>query len=120
MVDGDTLIVEGLGRVRLIGVNTPESVDPRRSVQRLGKEAGAFLRRMVEHQRVRVEYDWDRTDDYDRTLAYLYLPDGTFVNEELVRRGYAYAFTKYPFKHSDAFRRLEREARAARRGLWEP
>ena len=118
VVDGDTIIVGGVGRVRLIGVDTPESVDPRRPVEFFGKEAGAFTRRLVDGQRVRLEYDWERTDRYGRTLAYVYLPDGTFVNAEIIRRGYGHAYTRFPFKYLDRFRRFEREARAAGRGLW--
>ena len=118
VVDGDTIIVSGVGRVRLIGVDTPESVDPRRPVEFFGKEASAFTRRLVDGQRVRLEYDWERTDRYGRTLAYVHLPDGTFVNAEIIRRGYGHAYTRFPFKYLERFRQLEREARAAGRGLW--
>ena len=120
VVDGDTIIVSGVGRVRLIGVDTPESVDPRRPVEFFGKEAGAFTRRLVDGKRVRLEYDWERTDRYGRTLAYVYLPGGTFVNAEIIRRGYGHAYTRFPFKYLERFRQLEREARAAGRGLWGP
>ena len=118
VVDGDTIIVSGVGRVRLIGVDTPESVDPRRPVEFFGKEAGAFTRRLVDGKRVRLEYDWERTDRYGRTLAYVYLPDGTFVNAEIIRQGYGHAYTRFPFEHLDRFRQFEREARQAGRGLW--
>ena len=118
VVDGDTIIVSGVGRVRLIGVDTPESVDPRRPVEFFGKEASAFTRRLVDGKRVRLEYDWERADRYGRTLAYVYLPDGTFVNAEIIRRGYGHAYTRFPFEHLDRFRRLERAARTAGRGLW--
>ncbi len=119
VVDGDTIIVSGVGRVRLIGVDTPESVDPRRPVEFFGKEASAFTRRLVDGKRVRLEYDWERTDRYGRTLAYVYLPDGTFVNAEIVRQGYGHAYTRFPFKYLDGFRQFEREARQAGRGLWD-
>ena len=118
VVDGDTVIVGGVGRVRLIGVDTPESVDPRRPVEFFGKEASAFTRRLVEGKRVRLAYDWERTDRYGRTLAYVYLPDGTFLNAELIRQGYGHAYTRFPFKYLERFRQFEREARAAGRGLW--
>ncbi|MYK89824.1 MAG: thermonuclease family protein, partial [Acidobacteria bacterium] len=118
VVVGDTIIVSGVGRVRLIGVDTPESVDPRRPVEFFGKEASAFTRRLVDGERVRLEYDWERTDRYGRTLAYVYLSDGTFVNAEIVRRGYGHAYTRFPFKYLERFRQFEREARAAGRGLW--
>ena len=118
VVDGDTIIVGGVGRVRLIGVDTPESVDPRRPVEFFGEEASAFTRRLVEGKRVRLAYDWERTDRYGRTLAYVYLPDGTFLNAEIIRQGYGHAYTRFPFEHLERFRQLEREARQTGRGLW--
>lgn len=118
VVDGDTVILERLGRVRLIGVNTPETVDPRRPVERFGAEASVFLKELLTGARVRVEYDQERTDRYGRTLAYLFLPDGTFVNEEIIRRGYGFAYTRFPFRYLERFRQREREAREAGAGLW--
>lgn len=118
VVDGDTIIVRGVGRVRLIGVDTPETVDPRRPVELFGKEASAFTKRLLEGRRVRLEYDQQRTDRYGRTLAYVYLPDGTFANAEIIRRGYGHAYTRFPFRLRDRFRRIEREARSAGVGLW--
>ena len=104
--------------MRLIGVDTPESVDPRRPVEFFGKEASAFTKRLVEGKRVRLEYDWERADRYGRTLAYVHLPDGTFVNAEIILQGYGHAYTRFPFKYLDRFRQFEREARQAGRGLW--
>lgn len=120
VVDGDTIVVRGVGRVRLIGVDTPETVDPRRPVEFFGQEASAFTKRLLEGKRVRLEYDQDRTDRYGRTLAYVYLPDGTFANAEIIRRGYGHAYTRFPFRHLGWFEQLEREAQEARRGLWNP
>ena len=118
VVDGDTLLLDGDERVRLIGIDTPETVDPRRPVQYFGKEAAAFTRRMAEGKRVRLDYDQERTDRYGRTLAYVFLEDGTFLNAEIIRQGYAHAYTRFPFQYSDQFRAYEREAREQRRGLW--
>ena len=120
VVDGDTIVVEGVGRVRLIGVDTPETVSPRRPVEFFGREASAFTKRLLEGRRVRLEYDRERTDRYGRTLAYVHLADGTFANAEIIRRGYGHAYTRFPFRYLDRFRRLEREARSAGRGLWDP
>jgi micrococcal nuclease len=106
--------------VRLIGVDTPETVSPGRPVEFFGREASAFAKRLLEGRPVRLEYDRGRTDRYGRTLAYVHLADGTFVNAEIIRRGYGHAYTRFPFRHLDRFRRLEREARAAGRGLWNP
>ena len=118
VVDGDTIVVRDVGRVRLIGVDTPETVHPSRPVEFFGKEASAFTKRLVDGKRVRLEYDQQRTDRYGRTLAYVHLPDGTFVNAEIIRRGYGHAYTRFPFKYLDRFRGLERDARRAGRGLW--
>ena len=118
VVDGDTLVLRSVGTVRLIGIDTPETVDPRKPVQAFGMEATAFLRQLVQGQPVRVEYDTQRFDKYGRTLAYLYLPDDSFVNLEMVRQGYAHAYLNYPFRHMEEFRGAEREAREAGRGLW--
>jgi len=118
VVDGDTLELDGGERVRLIGVDTPETVDPRRPVQYFGKEASAFTRRMAEGQTVRLEYDQDTRDRYDRTLAYVYLQNGTFLNAEIIRQGYGHAYTRFPFRYQEQFLALEREAREQSRGLW--
>ena len=118
VVDGDTIVVRDVGRVRLIGVDTPETVHPSRPVEFFGREASAFTKQLVDGKRVLLEYDRQRTDRYGRTLAYVHLPDGTFVNAEIIRRGYGHAYTRFPFKYLDRFRGLERDARRAGRGLW--
>ena len=98
VVDGDTIVVRGVGRVRLIGVDTPETVDPRRPVEFFGREASAFTKRLLEGQRVRLEYDRERADRYGRTLAYVYLRDGMLANAEIIRLGYGHAYTRFPFR----------------------
>ncbi len=118
VVDGDTVVLSEIGTVRLIGVDTPETKDPRKPVQYYGIEASAFLQSMLSGQSVRVEYDHQRRDKYQRTLAYLYLSDGTFVNREIIRQGFGHAYLTYPFAYAEDFRAAEREAREAERGLW--
>jgi micrococcal nuclease len=124
LVDGDTLDVELAGRrerVRLIGVDTPESVHPNKPVQCYGVEASAFLSALVpEGTEVRLERDAVARDRFDRLLAYVYrADDDLLVNLELVRQGYADAVTYgdnealYP-----TFAAAEAEARAGGRGLW--
>ena len=67
---------------------------------------------------VRLEHDVERKDRFGRTLAYVYLPDGTFLNAEIVKQGYGHAYTQFPFRYLGQFQGYEREARAAGRGLW--
>lgn len=121
VVDGDTIRVTFGGRehaVRYIGVDTPESVDPRRPVQPLGKEASARNKELVEGKTVRLEKDVSETDRFGRLLRYVYVDD-QMVNATLVQEGYARAVSYPPdVKHQELFRRLEREAREAKRGLW--
>ena len=118
VVDGDTLILDGKERVRLMGVDTPETVHPNKPVEYYGKEASAFTKKLCEGKSVSLEYDWQRQDKYGRTLAYIYLEDGTFVNAEIVKQGYGHAYTRFPFKYLDEFREYEKEARENGKGLW--
>ena len=118
VVDGDTVILDGKERVRLIGVDTPETVHPSKPVENYGKEASAFTKSMCEGKQVILEYDVERQDKYGRTLAYVYLTDGTFLNAEIVKQGYGHAYTRFPFKYLEEFRQYEREAREGKKGLW--
>jgi micrococcal nuclease len=119
VIDGDTIVVEGTGTVRLIGVDTPETVDPRRPVQYFGKEASDFTKQLAAGKRVRLEFDQDRTDRYGRTLAYVYLSaENLLLNAEIIRQGYGFAYTQFPFRMMEQFRALERDAREAGLGLW--
>ena len=120
-VDGDTIIVKIAGvkeRVRLIGVDTPETKHPRKPVQRFGKEAHNFTWRMAEGKKIRLKFDQNQRDKYKRLLAYVFLEDGTFLNAEIIKQGYGHAYTKFPFKYMQEFRQHEREARIKKRGLW--
>lgn len=119
VVDGDTLLLASGQRVRLIGVDTPETVHPQRPPEPLGPEATEFTRRMVEGRPIRLEFDRERWDAYQRVLAYVYV-DELLLNEELIRAGLSRAGASFPYR-SDMqrrFRAAEAEARAARRGLW--
>lgn len=119
VVDGDTILLENGEKVRYIGVNTPESVDPRQGVECFGKEASVFNRDLVEGKRVRLERDTSDRDKYGRLLRFVYLEDGTFVNELLVREGYAFVSTYPPdVSKQDTFRLAEKQARDEKRGLW--
>lgn len=121
--DGDTIdaIIDGRRqRVRLIGVDTPETKDPRRPVQCFGEAASRFTTRQLLGKNVRLAADpeGDDRDKYDRLLRYVYLPDGTLFNARLIEEGYAFAYTIFPYEKLEEFRALERAAREANRGLW--
>jgi micrococcal nuclease len=118
VVDGDTLKLSDGRTVRLIGVDTPETVHPTKPVQYFGKEASAFTKRLAEGKTVTLEYDQQKIDKYGRTLAYVYLPDGQMLNAEIVKQGFGFAYVKYPFQRMEEFRSYEREAREASMGLW--
>jgi micrococcal nuclease len=122
--DGDTIKVRRAGKtetMRLLGINAPESVDPRRPVQCFGKEASKRLKALAEGRRVFIATDptQDRIDRFGRTLVYAWLEDGTFLNLEMVRGGYASEYTYgQPCLYRDLFRDAQTEAQRADRGLW--
>jgi micrococcal nuclease len=126
-VDGDTVRVRipnppaGLGAVetiRLIGVDTPETVHPSRPVEAFGREASEFTKTRLLNQPVYLAFDWDLRDRYGRLLAYIYTAEGRCFNAELVGEGYGQAYTRFAFQFMDEFRALEQEARREQRGLW--
>ncbi|HXV74932.1 MAG TPA: thermonuclease family protein [Candidatus Polarisedimenticolaceae bacterium] len=125
VVDGDTLRLSsetGTSTVRLLGVDTPELGRADHTAEFLAKEAHAFTRALVDGRRVRLERDatGDTVDRYGRALGYVFLDDGRLLNALILSEGYGQAYTRFPFSRIDEFRRLEREAREAGRGLWDP
>lgn len=125
IVDGDTIHVALGGRttiVRLLGIDTPElhdRNDPAAPPQPLAREAADFTRHMLAGKHVRLEFEPDdRLDRFGRTLAYVFLDDGTLCNRELVRQGYARAYTRYAVRYAEQLRADESTARRERRGLW--
>lgn len=118
VIDGDTIELSDGSRVRYIGMNTPETVDPRKPVECFGKEAAAKNRELVQDKTVRLEKDVENRDKYGRLLRYVWV-SSTFINLELVREGYARIYTFPPnVKYYEQFLAAEREAREAKRGLW--
>lgn len=119
VVDGDTIELDNGEKVRYIGINTPESVDPERSVECFGKEAAEFNKKLVEGKKVILTSDISDKDKYGRLLRFVFLEDGTFINKVLVQEGYAFVATYPPdVAKQDIFREAQQEARSEKRGLW--
>lgn len=127
-VDGDTVRVRILSpppglkaveTIRLIGVDTPETVHPRREVEAFGKEASEFTKERLSGKSVRLAFDWELRDRYGRLLAYVYTEDAVCHNAELIRLGYGHAYTRFSFRFLEEFRDYERDARENKRGLWQ-
>jgi micrococcal nuclease len=124
VVDGDTFVAGVKGRrerIRVIGVDTPESVDPNRPDEPYGEEASNFAKHYLDGATVRLAGDVEPRDRYGRMLAYVWLEDGTFWNGLLAAEGYAQQLTIPPnVTYASLFRRLVGEAREHNRGLWAP
>lgn len=130
VVDGDTITVSQSGSkdgekqtVRLIGIDTPETVHPTKPVQCFGLEASNKMKELVDGKEVRLEFDVSQgeQDAYGRTLAYIFLPDDTFVNEYLIRNGYAYEYTyDSAYKYQARFKKAQKDAELGQKGLWAP
>lgn len=123
VVDGDTIELDTNQTVRLIGIDTPETVDPRRPVGCFGKEASNEVKGLLTNKKVILQKDVSEVDKYKRLLRYVYLPldNGQilFVNDYLIREGFAKTLTYPPdVKYNEQFRQAERKAREASKGLW--
>lgn len=126
VVDGDTLDLNINGkveRVRLIGMNTPETVDPRKPVECFGKEASNRAKGLLTGKSVKIEADpnGDTRDKYDRLLLYIFLSDGTNFAKKMIMEGYAYEYTyDSPYKYQAEFKEAQRYAEQNKLGLWAP
>jgi micrococcal nuclease len=148
VVDGDTIVVESVSRdslqkdfqqkttIRLIGINTPETVDPRRKVECFGKEASTKAKEMLLDKTVRLEYDdtQDAVDKYGRRLAYVFIQNESFATKQvsnsdietlfnayMIEQGYAYEYTySKPYKYQKEFKDAQKRAETEGRGLWSP
>ena len=129
VIDGDTVEIESGEKVRYIGIDTPETVDPRKPVQCFGLEASKKNKELVEGKTVLLEKDITDKDKYSRLLRYVWVGDpsppvggsgrGLFINLELVKQGFAFSYTYPPdIKYQKEFLAAEKEAREAKRGLW--
>ena len=135
VIDGDTFKLSDGTVVRLIGVDTPEVVDPRKEVQWFGVQSSNKMKEWIDGRTVCLRGDINKTQDidkYGRLLRYVWVlnnsrqipgeqvqSDGLFVNEELIKQGYASAYTKYPFQYMKSFRDHEKNAAKNNLGLWD-
>jgi len=126
-VDGDTVKIRissppknisATETIRLLGVDTPETVHPNQAVQQFGKEASDYTMSKLLDRDVYLAFDWDLRDIYDRLLAYIYTDSGQCFNAVLIREGFGHAYLQYPFQFMEEFKALELEARQQGRGLW--
>lgn len=124
VTDGDTfdIMINGnKSRVRMLGINTPESVDPRRPVECFGREASNYLKSLIDNKQIRLEKDPNKpdTDEYGRLLRYVFLGD-TNIGEVMIRNGYAYEYTykSEQYVYQKQFKQSEKLARENKRGLW--
>jgi len=126
VVDGDTLKVDMDGKrttIRVIGLDTPETRDPRKPVQCFGREASRQAHALLDGHQVRLSSDptQDAVDKYGRMLAYVWLPDGRLFQHVMIAEGYGHEYTyEIPYEHHDAFKAAQRSAREQGRGLWSP
>ena len=123
--DGDTITVDMNGTdetIRFIGVDTPETHDPRKKVQCGGPAASAYTKNSLTAAggKVRLAADTlsSNRDRYDRLLRYVYLPDGTFWNEKLIREGYGFYYPYFPFSKSADFSAAQKQAQNEHKGVW--
>ena len=121
VVDGDTIDVENIGRLRLIGLNTPETVDPRKAVECFGVEASNRAKKLLLGQKVYLEYDESqgKIDRYGRTLAYVFTEGGASYNLDTIKEGYAYEYTyNKPYKYQSEYKQAQNTAQTNKLGLW--
>lgn len=124
VADGDTILVSRDCEpvtVRMIGINTPETVDPRRPVECFGKEASNRAKKMLTGKEVTIETDpsQDAYDKYGRLLGYVIMEDGTNFNLNMIEEGFAYEYTyKVPYKYQQQFKDAQKKAQEEQRGLW--
>ena len=124
VVDGDTIKVKMDGElktIRLIGLDTPEVVDPRKTVECFGQEASNKAKEILNGQKVKLEIDNSQGDQdkYGRLLRYVYLEDNTFFNKWMIENGYGHEYTyEIPYAYQSEFQEAENFARENKLGLW--
>ena len=120
VIDGDTVILKNEQRVRLIGIDAPEISHRKygKKGEAWGDEAKEYLASLIQRKEITLKPGKEEFDRFGRRLAYLYLPDGTFVNRKMVEEGYSEAYRKFPFEYKADFIEVEKIAREGKKGMW--
>ena len=119
VIDGDTVILKNGNKVRYIGINAPEIDHENHPAEPLGYAARSFNKKLIGSQRIRLEYGREKRDHYKRLLAYVFLKDNTFVNQELVQSGLAtYLYIPPNLKYADNLLQAQKDAMSGKRGMW--
>jgi len=118
--DGDTIVLTDGRRIRYIGINAPEVESEYSKAEPFGDEARGFNRELVYLKKVLLEFDIEKYDQYGRLLAYVFLPDGTFINNAIITAGYAYCLpTKPNLKYEELFLKSQQNAMLSNKGIWQ-
>jgi len=119
VVDGDTVILNDGQKIRYIGINAPELAHDDQKAEPYGEESKRFNVMLVDREKVRLEFDKERFDQYRRRLAYVFLKSGTFVNAEILSNGYAFILWSPPnLKYDSVLLQAQRAAMLAKKGIW--
>jgi endonuclease YncB( thermonuclease family) len=117
--DGDTIVLDNRSRIRYIGINAPEVAHKDQPTEPYGAAAKKYNITLVYRKQIRLEYDTDRKDRHGRVLAYVFLRDGRFVNELVLRQGYAFLlYDKLNHRYDDLFLKIQQEAMRSGKGIW--
>ena len=117
--DGDTIVLNNGQRVRYIGINAPEIDHENQKAEPFGYEARSLNQNLVSSHKIRLEFDRERYDQYDRLLAYIFLLDGTFVNAQIVQNGFAYyLYRSANIKYQSILLKTQQKAMKSRKGIW--
>ena len=117
--DGDTIVLSDGRHVRYIGINAPEIAHDNQKAEAFGYAAKKYNQSLIRFKKVRLEFDKEKYDRYGRLLGYIFLLDGTFINKEMIEKGYAYALPRKPnVKYHTMLLQTQRDAMSAKQGMW--
>lgn len=118
VVDGDTFVDSDNKRYRFIGIDTPELARNNKPEEPYARQATEYTKQLIENKRIKIEFDEDKFDRYNRYLVYVYTPDGKMLNKLLLQEGLADVYRKQPFELREEFFEIEKKARQKGAGIW--